>query len=407
LLALPVSAADSPTMLLERALQLDAAAGDTAAAAQLYLEIVADKNSRQRTTAEALFYLADLRTREAKYEDARDNYTRLIRDFPDARDLIPLANEAWSTVTSLMTRDQFATRPAATHRIGDLVIALRGALDNAAPKGGPTDAAEAARARVLVQRLAIALKSVTLGSDKTALLSRLQARTNIVETALADKGAEAARAVMAGTPEFETFMLRGFPADPHDLFAPAWRLKDKLARSLAGERPERAATLATQLEKYLAPVAGLPAGIPEAALARAIVSALHDIKNSIGANQFAEGRVRIDALNEERDAQYADVHRVATLPIRVPEEKVAAEWVVLFYTDLARTELSRRGVAVALDHIAEARKVCHEALPGNEKPEITALFKHQEETLRQAGVALQGDQLGLAMQALKRVNTAP
>jgi hypothetical protein len=404
LLGLPAFAEESPALLLERAIQLHAAAGDTAAAATLYEKIVEAKGNHQRTRAEALFRLAEMRAREARHGEARNLYTRLIREFPEVQDLIPLANEAWSTETALLTQDQFATNPAATHRIGDLVIALRGALENAAPKGRPVDAAEVARAGVLLQRLDAALAAVTVGSDAVRLLIQLKAGTNKVADKLQTDGPAAARETMTAVPEFEPFMLRGFPADPHDLFAPAWRVKDKLARALAGEGRERAGEIAAELEKYLAPMATLPTGLKEASLARAIVSAMRDVRRSIAARNWTEALARIDELNEERHEQYAGFHPVANaLPMRMPERYVAAEWVVLHFTELARLELSRRGVADALYRIGEARKVCLAVLPGLDHPEVSALFKHQEEALSEAEAAISSDRFGPALQALKRV----
>jgi hypothetical protein len=70
---------------------------------------------------------------------------------------------------------------------------------------------------------------------------------------------------------------------------------------------------------------------------------------------------------------------------------------------MARGELSRHGVAVALDYIGEARNVCLEALPGIQKPEVTELFRRQAKELAEAEMALRSDRLGTALQALKRV----
>src|SRR5262245_43303355 len=110
------SHASEPAVLqFERALHLDGAGGDPAAAAKIYEQIIEAEGPATRTKAEAAFRLAEQRMREARYAEAKALHLRVIRDFPDARDLMPLAEDALLRVTALMTRDEVTANPAAPH----------------------------------------------------------------------------------------------------------------------------------------------------------------------------------------------------------------------------------------------------------------------------------------------------
>ena len=91
----------------------------------------------------------------------------------------------------------------------------------------------------------------------------------------------------------------------------------------------------------------------------------------------------------------------------MPEQVVAAAWAVLYRTEQARKELSKRAYATALDHVAEAVLVCQQVLPRIENSEASALFRHQQKELEEALNAIKNDNLGTAQQALKRASERP
>lgn len=390
-------AEDPDPLELERAVQLETAAGDVAGAEHIYKKLIQVGGAPLRTRAEATYRLADLYTRQAKNAEAKTLFLQLLRDFPEASDLIPLAELELTKVTALLTRDQIGTNVASMQHLGDLSIALQGALENG----------EMERATSLLQLLNAALEGLASGSDAPEVLVRLKISANEIHTTLHDSrgnGMVAALAKLTKSKDFEPFLQRGFPSDPHDVFAPAWRMKDRLARAIASNSASRVQENAHLLERYLAPLTTLPQGMHEGALARMISFASHDARELAAAGKFSEARKRLDEFDAERYEQFPNFRLVGTFSIRMPEPVVAAAWVILYRAELARRDLSRRAYATAMDHVTEAANVCREALPRVENSDAAALFKTQLDALETALWEIRNDRLGPAQQALKRVS---
>jgi hypothetical protein len=389
--------AETPnTLELERALQLENAAGDLQGAERIYLRIIESGAGPARARAEAVFRLADLYSRQAKNAKAKTLFLQLLRDFPEAADLIPLAELELTKVTALLTRDQIGTNVASMQHLGDLAIALLGALENN----------EKDRSSELLKRLNAALEGFASGEDAPEVLVRLKISAGEINSTLhAERGGGMAAALneLTKSKDFEPFLKRGFPSDPHDVFAPAWRMKDRLARALAANNQERAEDIAVALERYLAPLTTLPTGRREATLARITTFAARDARALAKAGRFAEARKRLDEFDTERHQEFGDFRLIASLLIRTPEQVVAAAWAILYRAEQARAELSKRGYAQAMDHVTEGAKVCREVLPRIENSEAAALFKKQQDAFEAALWEIKNDRLGAAQQALKRV----
>jgi tetratricopeptide (TPR) repeat protein len=384
---------------LERAVQLESAAGDVSGAEKIYKRLVITTGGTRRARAEATYRLADLYSRQAKNAEAKTLFLQLLRDFPEATDLIPLAELELMKVTALLTRDQIGTNVGSMQHLGDLSISLLGALENN----------EKERSTELLTRLNTTLESLGSGGDAPEVLVRLKMSAAEIRSTLHSErgGIRAARTQLEKSKDFEPFLQRGFPSDPHDIFAPAWRMKDRLARALAANNPERAKDVAMALERYLFPLMSLPTGQREGTVARSTTYAARDAMLFAQEGKFAEARKRIDEFDEERNQQFGDFRPVAALLMRTPEQVVAAAWAVLYRAEQARKELSKRAYATAMDHVEEAVLVCRQVIPRIENSEASALFKHQQEALEAALEAIKSDSLGVAQQALKRASERP
>lgn len=378
---------------LERAYQLETANGDFAGAEQIYLRLVQDGSGAQRTRAEATFRLANLYTRQSKNAEAKTLFLQLLRDFPEAADLIPLAELELTKVTALLTRDQIGTNIAAIQRLGDLSIALLGALENN----------EVSRADELLKDLNAGLDSMASGSDAPEVLVRLKISANEISSALHDtKDAGATLSRLEKSKDFEPFLQRGFPSDPHDVFAPAWRMKDRLARALGTNNVDAVQEISLALDRYLAPLSTLPAGVREGTLARLVSFAVRDIRDMAEAGKLEQARLRLDQLDSDRHEQFPDFHVIGSFAIRIPEQAVAAAWAVVYRAEEARRDLGRRAYATAMDYVEEAASVCREILPRVENSEAADYFKLQLEALETALLEMKADRLGPAQLALKR-----
>lgn len=393
------AAEDIDPLELERAVQLETAAGDIPAAEQIYKRLVTATGGTRRARAEATFRLADLYSRQANNERAKSLFLQLLRDFPEATDLIPLAELELMKVTALLTRDQIGTNVASMQHLGDLSISLLGALSNN----------EKERSTELLTRLNTTLDGLSTGEDAPEVLKRFKLSAADIRSTLHSErgGMAAALNQLLKSKDFEPFLQRGFFSDPHDIFAPAWRLKDRLAHALAANNPERAKEIALGLERYLSPLMTLPTGQREGTLARSTTYAARDAMQMAQEGKFADARKRLDEFDEERHDQFGDFRPVASLLMRTPEQVVAAAWAVLYRAEQARKELSRRAYATAMDHVSEAILVCRQVAPRIDNSDVAALFKHQQEELEKALEAINGDHLGTAQQALKRALERP
>jgi tetratricopeptide (TPR) repeat protein len=381
-------------LALEEAIQLETAVGNLTRAEEIYQKL-ATSGPKDRTRAEAAFRLADLYSRQAKNAEAKRLFLQVLRDFPEATDLIPLAEVELTNVTALLTRDQIGSNLAATHHVGDLVIALQGALEN-----GETD-----RANDLVQQLTAILKTLAPGTDAPDLFRSLKAGVEEIAAALgAERGGGVNPTRTKLSKGFEPFLQRTFPSDPHDVFAAVWRMKDRIARFLASSsNAERIRTNALDLERYLAPLVSLPSGPQAGALARLVSTGISEIRQLAEDGKFREARQRMQDLDAARHEQFPDVRLVATLPTRMPEHAVAAAWAVIFRIELAWRELDQLNPTAAMNHLSEAAVACRDVQPRVEAPEAAAWFAQQLQSLELALSELQSERIESAQQTLKHL----
>jgi tetratricopeptide (TPR) repeat protein len=378
---------------------LETAAGDTTHAEEIYKRLV-EKGPKDRTRAEATFRLAALYSRQAKNAEAKRKFLQVLRDFPEATDLIPLAEIELTNVTALLTRDQIGNNLAAMHHVGDLVIALQGALENN----------EADRATNLVQQLAAVLKTLASGTDAPELLMQLKTSVDeLAATLQAERGGGIAPALakLGKGKEFESFLLRTFPSDPHDVFAPVWRMKDRLVRAIATNSLERTNAIAHDLDRYLAPLVSLPIGPQTGALARLIATGVAEARQLAEDGKFREARQRMQELDATRHEQFPDIRTIAVLPTRVPEHAVAAAWAVIFRIELAWRELDQLNPTNAMNHLSEAAVACRDVQPRVESSEAAAWFLRQLMFLEQALSELQSERIESAQQTLKQLRDKP
>jgi tetratricopeptide (TPR) repeat protein len=394
-LACAVQSDETGPLALEEAIQLETAAGDVTRAEEIYQRLVAT-GPKDRTRAEATFRLAALYSRQAKNGEAKRRFLQVLRDFPEATDLIPLAEIELTNVTALLTRDQIGSNLAAMHHVGDLVVALQGALENN----------EAERATNVVQQLEAVLKTLASGTDAPELLMQLKTSIDDIAAVLeAERGGgiTPALAKLAKGKEFESFLLRSFPSDPHDVFASVWRMKDRLVRAIATNSIEKTNAVAHDLDRYLAPLVALPSGPQAGSLARLIATGAAEARQLAEDGKFREARQRMQDLDAARHEQFPDFRMIATLPVRMPEHAVAAAWVVLFRIDLAWRELDQVNPGTAMNHLAEAAVACRDVQPRVESSDAAAWFARQLQSLELALSELQSERIESAQQTLKQL----
>ena len=277
-----VFAEDSGMLLLEEAYFIESS-GDVTTAEQLYKQLAPLPGLPYRARAEATFRRAELCSAQSRNDEAKKLFLQVLRDFQEAKDLIPLAEDELTSVTALLTHDHLVSDPDSVHHVGDLAISLEGAMANG----------EQERATDLMQRINTALETMAAGSDAPRVMVRLKESALEVAAILSGTrpgGITGALEYLRKSREFEPFLRRGFPSDPHDLFAPAWRLKDRLARSVAKNEKSTTDDYALALERYLAPLASLPEGAREGSLARLIAQAIREIRELAAANRFSDAR---------------------------------------------------------------------------------------------------------------------
>lgn len=389
----------SPPIELERALHLQAVVGDLQGAERILQKLIEPDVSPRRTKAEATFRLAELYLRQGKNDEAKTLLLKFLRDFQEATDLIPSAELELMNVTALLTRKMMGPEQSSMQQLGDLAISLLGALENN----------ERDRAVQLLRNLNSALQGLSVGKDAPEMLVKLKNSAVELEGTLhgSNGGVGPALQQLTKSKDFEAFLQRGFPFDPHDLFAPAWRLKDRLSRALASNNHALTMEIAEALERYLAPLFRFPANEREGTLARVLTYAVRDVRQFVMDGKFPEARRRLDEFDSERHDQFGDFRPVAKLLMRTPEPFVAASYAVLERVDMARQDVSRRMLYPASDHVAEGIIVCREVIPRLDNSDVRALFTRQLEALESAQKDIDQNRLGPALQALKRAAELP
>ena len=86
-------AAASPSELLEQGIYSEETKGDVDAALKLYQQVVAEAKTGQAVAAQAQYRLGVCYHKKKNYAEATSAFEKLLKDYPDQKDLIALANK--------------------------------------------------------------------------------------------------------------------------------------------------------------------------------------------------------------------------------------------------------------------------------------------------------------------------
>jgi hypothetical protein len=89
----PAVAAASPSELLEQGIYSEETKGDVDAALKLYQQVVTEAKAGQAVAAQAQYRLGVCYYKKKNYTEANAAFDKLVRDYPDQKDLIALANK--------------------------------------------------------------------------------------------------------------------------------------------------------------------------------------------------------------------------------------------------------------------------------------------------------------------------
>jgi hypothetical protein len=89
----PAAAPPSPSELLEQGIYSEETRGDVEAALKLYQQVVAEAKAGQAVGAQAQYRLGVCFYKKKNFTEATVAFEKLIRDYPDQKDLIALANK--------------------------------------------------------------------------------------------------------------------------------------------------------------------------------------------------------------------------------------------------------------------------------------------------------------------------
>ena len=87
------TAAASPSELLEQGIYSEETKGDVDAALKLYQQVVTEAKAGQAVAAQAQYRLGICYYKKKNYAEANAAFEKLVRDYPDQKDLIALANK--------------------------------------------------------------------------------------------------------------------------------------------------------------------------------------------------------------------------------------------------------------------------------------------------------------------------
>ena len=102
LTAAQVAAAASPSELLEQGIYSEETKGDVDAALKLYQQVVTEAKAGQAVAAQAQYRLGVCYYKKKNYGEANAAFEKLLRDYPDQKDLIALANKYLAGAMPLM-----------------------------------------------------------------------------------------------------------------------------------------------------------------------------------------------------------------------------------------------------------------------------------------------------------------
>jgi len=97
-----VTAAASPSELLEQGIYSEETKGDVDAALKLYQQVVTEAKAGQAVAAQAQYRLGVCYYKKKNYGEANAAFEKLLKDYPDQKDLIALANKYLAGAMPLM-----------------------------------------------------------------------------------------------------------------------------------------------------------------------------------------------------------------------------------------------------------------------------------------------------------------
>src|ERR1035437_10139783 len=89
----PIAAAASPSELLEQGIYSEETKGDVDDAMKLYQQVVAESKAGQAVAAQAQYRLGMCYHKKKNYAEATAAFEKVVRDYPDQRDLVALASK--------------------------------------------------------------------------------------------------------------------------------------------------------------------------------------------------------------------------------------------------------------------------------------------------------------------------
>ncbi len=97
-----LAAAASPSELLEQGIYSEETKGDVDAALKLYQQVVTEAKAGQAVAAQAQYRLGICYYKKKNYAEANAAFDKLLKDYPDQKDLIALANKYLTSAMPLM-----------------------------------------------------------------------------------------------------------------------------------------------------------------------------------------------------------------------------------------------------------------------------------------------------------------
>src|SRR5664279_1717333 len=97
-----MAAAASPSELLEQGIYSEETKGDVDAALKLYQQVVTEAKAGQAVAAQAQYRLGVCFYKKKNYGEANAAFEKLVKEYPDQKDLIALANKYLTSAMPLM-----------------------------------------------------------------------------------------------------------------------------------------------------------------------------------------------------------------------------------------------------------------------------------------------------------------
>src|SRR5512135_216469 len=97
-----MATAASPSELLEQGIYSEETKGDVDAALKLYQQVVAEAKAGQAVAAQAQYRLGVCYYKKKNYGQANAAFEKVLRDYPEQKDLIALANKYLAEAAPLL-----------------------------------------------------------------------------------------------------------------------------------------------------------------------------------------------------------------------------------------------------------------------------------------------------------------